>query len=82
LASKAASGDTSCNTAEGGFLRWSAILDDMVVSRTAMHTSNAMKPKELNALAQIDSTLPASLIVEQTDVKLLTCAYRPRGGEY
>jgi len=54
----------------------------MVVSRTAMHTSNAMKPKELNALAQIDSTLPASLIVEQTDVKLLTCAYRPRGGEY
>jgi hypothetical protein len=28
----------------------------MVVSRTAMQTSNAINPKELNALVQIDST--------------------------
>jgi hypothetical protein len=72
--------DRSSSKSKAGSLLSSALLKEMVVSRTARHTSNAINPKELNALVQIDSTaahLADTGIHRDTE---LTPAYRPHTG--
>jgi len=53
----AVSGGNNCRSSAEVTMCWSENLDAIVVRITATQTSNAMKLKELNAFAQIGSTL-------------------------